>query len=499
MTATLTNGQKEDILEGALEAMLAAAGETGNDYFYAYVYDFTDAWVVYSTGGGIFQIDYAMDDDNAVTFSGDPVAVYSVTTYEPVVESKGAGVPLSRRKIEYRKLTRGTLQDVRADIHLHGDERVEVRSEPLIYRQGAPFSYFKDLMVPDTRGGAERLQRHAQEMDTINKARDFAARQRLDDGFEYRVEPNTTPGTGGYFTPPAWLNSLFATAKRPKRVLADLIEATFLLPSGVSSINLPVLTTGTAVAPQIPNSAVEDQDFADAAGSSIVQIFAGTSDAALQLLEQSPAGAHLDWAIFQDLTESYDAQVETALVYGLGAASQQLLGVVNVPGINKVVYTDAAPTGAAMYPSFGKAFAQIGDGRDLPPEVWLARSARWAWFMTQESTAGLPFGVLSPFFMGNTDETPDPIGAIVGLPIFLDGVISATLGTGANQDQAIALRPTDLILLEGIPKTAVMLEPGSGNLGVRLQLHNSVAFISNRYPSGIATVGGTGFVVQSGE
>jgi hypothetical protein len=121
---------------------------------------------------------------------------------------------------------------------------------------------------------------------------------------------------------------------------------------------------------------------------------------------------------------------------------------------------------------------------------------------TQESTSGYPFGLPSPFFMGNTVSTPDPIGGLLGLPVFPDEAISATLGgtapSNGTQDQILCLRRSDLILFEGSFQTQVHREVLSGVLGARIQMHNYAAFIGNRYPSVIATLGGSGLVTQSG-
>jgi hypothetical protein len=372
---------------------------------------------------------------------------------------------------------------------------IRVKSEPLTYRRDARVSYFKDLLI-STPDGNERLARHRQEMDVIGKERDDRAWRALRAGeFETRVEPDRTDGTGGYFSPPLWLNQLFTTAKRPGRVLAGLIPGTFPLPAGVSQINLPILTTGTINQSTPDLAGVPDQDIVDAAGSSAVATFSGEANVALQLLEQSPAGAMLDWAIFMDLAQAYDFSLETQLLYGLGSAAQQLSGVVPAAGV-AVTYTDASPTGPKMWPYLAQAAAQLGDARLLPPEVWLMRTARWAWLAGSETTTGAPI-VISPFFLGSDPDMPDPISGVMGWPVFLDDAISATLGAGGNQDQVIPIRPSDLLLFESTPQTAVIREPGSGSLSVKIQMHSYAAAIT-RYTQGVATIGGTGFVVQSG-
>lgn len=320
-------------------------------------------------------------------------------------------------------------------------------------------------------------------------------------GFETRVEPNPSSGHGSSFTPPLWLIQMFASSRRARRVLADLIPAHFPMPAGVLSVNVPILTKGTVVQPQDPTGAVAQQHITDAAGSSLAVTFAGQEDVALQLLEQSPPGAHIDWALMQDMTQSYDADIEAQLLNGLGTSYNQLLGVANVAGINPVTFTQASPTGSLLYPFLGQAASAIGDNRDVPPEVWLMRTARWSWLATSEDTQGLPFGLPSPFFMGNTDDTPDPIGGLIGWPVFLDDAITATGGAGGNQDTILSLRPSDILFFEGNPQISVgnvYTEPGSGSLSVKIGVHDYAAAITNRYPTGISVISGTGMVVQSG-
>jgi hypothetical protein len=322
---------------------------------------------------------------------------------------------------------------------------------------------------------------------------------------ETRVNPNPTDGQGGYFSPPLWLNQDFATANRPARVLAALYPSV-PLPSGVSQVSLPLLSTGTSTDAQPPNAPVSETDIVDAAGTSNVVTIAGQSDVSLQLLEQSPAGAHLDWALTKDLTESYDAQLELQLINGLGSAANQLLGVLNVVGIASVAFTSSSPTGILLDPILGKATAQVGDARLMPPECVLMRTARWAWYGSQEDGNNRPFispGGFDGFTVGRSDTlddntSPTPIGPVFGWPVYLDDAIPATLGSTANQDTIIAMRVSDGLLLESDAKTMVGTEVLSGTLQARIQLRYSVAAITARRPAGIAAITGTGMVVASG-
>jgi hypothetical protein len=387
-----------------------------------------------------------------------------------------------------------TITDIRAtepslETPESSDARVRVLSEPMTYRKDVPQSYFRDRVMAKVHNDPDaesRLQHHAVEMET-------------------RANPNTTDGTGGYFSPPAWLISNFATANRAERVLADLYPQV-PLPKGVSQVNLPIISTGTSTAGQAPGSAVSETDVVDAAGSSNVVTIAGQSDVSLQLLEQSPPGPHLDLMFGKDLQASYDAQLEAQLINGSGTASNQLLGVLNVASINSVIFTSGSPTGILLDPLLGKAAAQIGDSRDAPPECFLMRTARWTWYGSAVDGSSRPFippGGFDGFkvgISGNLDSNvgPTPIGPLFGFPVYLNDAIPATLGAGANQDAIIAIRVSDGLLMEGEPTVSVGTEVLSGTLQARIQLRNYVAAITARRPAGIAAVTGTGMVVASG-
>lgn len=386
-----------------------------------------------------------------------------------------------------------------------------VTSEPLTYRKDASVSYFQDMAASADRrdpAAQARLKRHAEEMRVEIGLREVRARAAADRaGIELRISPSRLDGQGGYASPPLWLMDDLATVPRPGRVLAGLMPS-FVLPAGVGEVNLPRLTTSTHTAVVVDGGAVTDRDITDAAATSPVVTIAGDADMALQLLEQAPSGGYLDHVIFKDLAASYDRNLEVQLLNGSGAGGN-LLGVLNVPtgaagsGLAAVItYTDASPTAPELYPFLGQAVAQLGDARLLPPEVWLMRTAREAWILFAQDTAGMPLSHPShspspvvPFMLD--DRQPTQGSAIGTYPVFRDDAIPATLGAG-TQDTIVLCRPSDMLLLESAPRTLVDFESQSGTLGVRLQFRAYAAALVARYPTGIATVQGTGMAVQSG-
>ncbi len=397
---------------------------------------------------------------------------------------------------------------------------VRVASEPLTYAaERRERSFFADL-VTEARGESaealnarERLGRHNREVrvELAERERRVAGQVAAVDGLEFGRErrlSSRVPGFGGSFAPPLWLIDRFATAPRPGRVLADLIPG-FPLPSGVSSVNVPRFVAGNVAQAATDGAAAPSADWTDAAVSSPCAPIAGHSDVALSLLELAPRNT-LDIAVWRDLTEAYDAHLEALLVNGVERTGSKVEfnGLLNYPtgpgGVNAITYTDASPTGAKLFPSFGQAAAQIGDNRLAPPEIWAMRTARWCWLGSAEDGQGLPLAVPGhtppPRIPGLLDDrrTP-PVAPLLGWPIFPNDSIPANLGAGQNQDAIIACRPSDMLLFESEPVVGVDLESLSGALGARITFRAYAAFLGARRPTGIATITGTGLVVQSGE
>ena len=246
-----------------------------------------------------------------------------------------------------------------------------VTREPATYEPGAPVSFFKDLAAADRgdRNATQRLERHAREMEVRQAGVGATAGRKLRaHGIdlrvnEQRVNPNRTPGQGGSFAPPDWVIDEYADVPRAPRVLAALATRVEL-PDGVSSVNVPRLTVAGSVGPLVDLSAPSNTDLQDVKVTSPVVLLAGQTNVALQLLEQSPPGAHLDTMIWRMLSDAYDEQLETQLLYGTGTGGQ-LLGVTNVSGITQNAYTTATPAPGEMYAAWGQLVGNVADARRL--------------------------------------------------------------------------------------------------------------------------------------
>ncbi len=473
--------------DGLNSALAARLNPKGKDDWYCYVQDFDADTVIYSTGGQVFSLAFTTDSNGSPALADtDPVPVVAVTAYRPAAQQNNAPVFESRGITEMPR------------------PRVEVVREPLTYERHTPHrSYVKDLVVSQyrqDRAATDRLARHAVEMRVERDRFDRRAATRLSEsGFETRV--NQTGGISD-FAVPLWLNQYFATAPRPRRVLGAMIPH-FDLPTGAHSINLPRVTGGDDAGTTQELASSGTTGLTDAAVTGPVVTIAGTQDVALQLLEQSPAGAHLDWAIFKDLTESYDHQLEKGLLFGSGVG-ESITGLVKVSGITTITdnTVPGSTAGGVLWTDIAQLVAQTATARGVAPEVLLMRTGRWTWLGQQGDTQGRPF--ITPGDMPDEDGSYaeaakiQPVGSAFVPKVWVDDAIPNTYGAPANQDFIVACRPSDLMLLEGQPKTMVGMEVLSGTLSARLQLRMPVAALTGRYPTGTGLLTGTFLIYPTG-
>jgi len=370
-----------------------------------------------------------------------------------------------------------------------GTQRWSVAGEAATYRPDSGLSFFRDL-VSSKRGdfdAAQRLQRNNSEM-----------------ALERRALGNTggTGGSGGEFAPPAWLESEFVALARAARVTADRLTKR-PLPAGVSSVNIPKVTGGTATAVQTTqNTTVAAVDPTTSALTSGITTIAGKVVVSLQLLQQSPVA--LDEMLLGDLAADYARTLDLQVISGTGAGGQ-LLGLLNVAGITQTAFTQATPsvTGTGgFYATVNKAIAAVATSRFLPPTCILMHPRRWSWIAAAFDSSGRP--LVSP--SGNAfNQVADaaavaaqgPVGEMAGLPVYTDPNLPINLGAGLNQDPVLVMRAEDVYLWETDVTLASFDAPYSDALGVLFRAHGYSALIGSRYPASIAVVNGTGTVTPA--
>lgn len=356
--------------------------------------------------------------------------------------------------------------------------------EQAIYQKGDPRrSYMQDLikvtMNMDGDGECrDRLMRHGQDVAT------------LPEYSEYR-DLSRTDGNGGYAVPPAWLMDQYVELARPGRALANLVQR-MPLPGGTDSINIPKMSTGTAVGIQTAdNAAVTATDLTDDFITAPVRTIAGQQGIAIQLIDQSPIA--FDDVVFRDLTAAHAAKTDTQCINGTGL-SGQVLGILGTPNVTAVA--PSAATVKGVYAALANAVQQIHTGRFMPPEVIVMHPRRWGWFLASVDTLDRPLflpaannpqnavGVLSAV------ASEQVVGQMHGLPVVTDPNVPVDLGDNDDEDCIFVMRASDIVLWESGVRARVLPEVKSANLTVLLQIYNYLAFSAARYPASIKTVTG---------
>ena len=357
-----------------------------------------------------------------------------------------------------------------------------VGREAQTYSPESRDGYFKDLAEATLKGDLEarqRLERHGREVENSLEYRDL----------------NRTDGTGGFFTPPAWLMDQYVALARAGRVTANLVKQQ-PLPPGTDSLNIPKVSTGTATAIQTAdNAAVQETDLADTSISAGVKTVAGQQDVSIQALEQSPI--NFDEVIFSDLVADLNTKVNLQVLSGSNS-SGQVQGLLGQSSINTVTYTDASPTVPELYSKLADAVQKINTGRYLPPDSMVMHPRRWAWFLAALDTQNRPLvvpdasGPMNAVGNMNVAAAEGYVGKIMGLDTYVDPGLPTTNGAGTNEDVIVVMRASDLLLFESNIKTRVLPDVGSGTLTVRLQVYRYMAFTAARYPAAISIVSGSG-------
>lgn len=360
----------------------------------------------------------------------------------------------------------------------------QVVSEPETYRKGGRNSYFRDLARASLSGSQdsiERLRRNDREVASALEQRALS----------------TTDGGGGEFVPPLWMVDEYVALARSARVVANRVR-NLPLPAGTDSINLPRVATGTSTAEQTTqNTAVSNTDATTNSVTANVATIAGQQVVSQQLIEQSPI--NIDDVLLADLAADYATKLDIFCINN-NAANKR--GLLNVSGSNAVTFTTPV-TVVGAYPKVADAIQQIHTGRFLPADVIFMHPRRWAWIMAAVDGQSRPLAVPAANAPQNVlaavgDVAAEGfVGAMQGLPVFVDPNIPTNLGTGTNEDRIIVARSSDVILFEGTPRSEAFRETKADQLSVLLRFYNYCALHSERYPKSISVISGAGLIAPT--
>ena len=362
---------------------------------------------------------------------------------------------------------------------------VQVLREEPVYREDDAMtgqtSFFRDTYAARVGdwAAAERLHRNNKVMGLQERAL------------------STTAGAGGQFAPPAWLVADWIKLARPARVTADLLTK-YALPYGVSSINLPLVATGTTEAVQATqNTGVSNTDMTTNSASSGIVTVAGQQIVAQQLLDQS--GIPFDQIILGDLSADYAMKLDVQVVAGPGTGGT-LKGLTTAGVGTAVTWTQAAPVvaSATVATSFQaqvtKVAAAMANTRFAPATHLVMSPERWGWITEAVDTQGRPLvppassgGTLNAFGSAGEPTAQGMAGTFAGLPVYVDPALTVASGN----ETVLIMRASDAWLWESELYVASFDAPYANQLGVLFRAHAYSALV-NRYTASVQAMTGTG-------
>ena len=324
----------------------------------------------------------------------------------------------------------------------------------------------------------------------------------VETGFEARALGNTngTGGSGGEFSPPDYLVEEYVKLARPGRVTADLFSHADL-PSGVSSIVIPKVLTGSQVGPQpTQNTALMDVDPTTAALSSGVTTTGGKIVVSRQLLDQSPIP--FDRMILGDLAADHARQIGSQAIIGSGVGGN-LTGYLTPASTNVVAFTSTTPTAIQLYQRLAQLQGAINASRFRAPTAIVMHPRRWSAFASYVDNSGRPLvsPTASSFNSIASMEDKQPaaghVGNVLGVECYVDANIPTNLGVGGNQDTVLMGVMDDVMLWESPLQSEAFEESYADSMGILFRCFNYASLQPSRYLASLGQITGTGLVTPT--
>jgi HK97 family phage major capsid protein len=366
----------------------------------------------------------------------------------------------------------------------------EIRAgrQEMPYRPTGGHSFYRDVYAATKGdlGAMERLHRHNLFMENL--------RPEYRTTFtEQRAGTSGSATSFGSFIPPVWLLDEIAEKARTGRVVPNLVRDAGEPTS--TSITIPRVTTGTATTIQATeNTDLGATDIVTAQLTRPTSTIGGYQDVSVQSVELSPMA--IDRFIFGDLVADYNRAVDSQCIIGTGA-SNQLLGLDTLSGVNAITYTDATPTVPELYSAIANGVQQVQTARFAPPDAILMHPRRWGWILAASDTTGRP--LVTPY-AGTNNPATNPnvnafnfVGSMQGLPVYADANIPTTVGAG-TEDEIYVAKFSDMLFMEGPLRTEVFRDVGSANATVRFRIYAFCNLFVGRYPAGVSRIRGTGLI-----
>jgi len=369
--------------------------------------------------------------------------------------------------------------EVRHEAVRQTEARIQVKSDEHTYRKGGEHSFFADLFAQHHRTGgydvAERLQRNTDEWAVDKRDIGIAAMAGA--------------------IPPVYLLDEWAPLARAGSPFLNSLTAMDLPDDGVSFI-IPRGTTGTTAAMTSEGAGFNEIDLAVTDLTSTVNLVTAQQDISRTVFMRG--GSVVDSIIFPDLMEALALAGNVSAINGNGTPPQHR-GILQVTGIAAVTYTDGSPTVPELWPKISDAIQQVNSLRFMPVTAIYMHPRRWGFITSATDTTGRPlfdFSKTVPntvFGLGDAAAYGQIVGTLQSIPVITDASIPTNLGAGTNEDIIFMARMNDIKYWRA-PVMSFTFEQTTATAPgqVRLAVGQFQLFVPGRYPTSIATIGGTG-------
>jgi len=362
------------------------------------------------------------------------------------------------------------------------------------YAEKADTSWFSDQRTvkdryasdADVAEARERLLKH------YSASRDEGGVRQV------RALTTTTDTEGGYLVAPAHLQEQFVRLMVAGATTSSLVSKR-PLPPKTDSINVPTMDGATAVAVHTQNNALTETSATFSTVRCDVLRYGGAQTIPNFLLERSLPG--VDGIVMQDLALRLALKVNTDIVGGTGTGTTAIEGILNADSIGTATATAGTATWGDLYPAIVNAVMDVATnhyaGTTMQSIVMHPR--RWGWILAQMDSEDRSYigsvnpqnapGAFSDIAGPEGSGSVAPVGAILGIPVYLDSTIPTTADT--DQDRIIVGAFHEAHLFSGVPVFGVSTEAEFLKDQTIVKVTQDVAFTAERYPAAFSVVSGT--------
>ena len=421
-----------------------------------------------------------------------------------------------------------------AGMDLGDDADPTVRSEPTVYGEGSPNSFFADFVRsrdPQWKGHDEARKRMAQYATEVsadirknpNGPEALRARTTVLDSYrengsrgadaalnELRTRADaetramdTGSTSGGSFVTPQYFVSDYAAYRQFGRPFVDAANKQSLPDYGME-VYIPAVSNAAGVGSQnSQNTGIDETDPTALYLSSALNTLAGQVTVSQQLLDRAGPNFAFDKMVFDQLNRAYAVSADQYVLTQAIATAGTITATASTFAANGVLppANSASSNNASFAPyafskvGQAKAATVNGAGTVLPATHAFFTPSRWEYLATETNQNGQPFvqpnyaGVFQAIAAGSAGQPMvegDTGYKLSGLSVFEDGNIP-NQSVASPYDQTIVAHMPEVWVWEGdlVPRT--IPQTYAQDLSVLLQLYAYITCIV-RYPLAVQTI-----------